>query len=37
MESSTRLTTLLLTPVKERELIEIDGLPAGSAAAGPAA
>jgi hypothetical protein len=28
---------LLLTPVEERELFEVDGLVAGSAAAGPAA
>jgi hypothetical protein len=29
--------TLLLTPVEEGELVEVDGLVAGSAAAGPAA
>jgi hypothetical protein len=29
--------TLLLAPMKERELFEVDGLSAGSAATGPAA
>ena len=35
--SSTPSRTLLLASVEERELVEVDGLLAGSAAAGPAA